>query len=209
MLLSWSAVAVLVKYQGHVSRVAGRSAASGSRLYSMGANAEEPNPFGAFGNHHNIDDDEFQDHPGGMLTADNTINVLDSPFASSNIHNDLEAEAANSSKSAANNSRPAQNRNELPAWSTGSAGASASAAAKAAAAPGAARPAGTAGAAGDLNNSNGAVVDILESPFVSACLSQDLKNIEAELAAAAAAEELSNSAAALNIGGSSSASSKA
>jgi hypothetical protein len=146
-----------------------------------------------------------------MLTADNTINVLDSPFASSNIHDDLEAEAANSSKSAGNNSRPGQNRNELPAWSTGSAGTSASAAAKAAGAPGAARPAGT-GAAGDVNNNNGAVVDILESPFVSACLSQDLKNIEEELAAtaaAAAAEELTNSAAAMNITGSSSTGGKA
>jgi hypothetical protein len=170
----------------------------------MGANAEEPNPFGSFGNHHNIDDDEVQDLPGGMLTADNTINVLDSPFASSNIHDDLEAEAANSSKSAGNNSRPGQNRNELPQWSAGSAGASASAAAKAAGPAGTARPAGT-GTAGDVNNNNnGAVVDILESPFVSACLSQDLKKIEQELAAAAAADELSNSAAALNIGGSSS-----
>jgi hypothetical protein len=52
-------------------------------------------------------------------------------------------------------------------------------------------------------------VNILESPFVSACLSQDLKNIEGELAAAAAADELSNSAAALNIGSTSSAGGKA
>jgi hypothetical protein len=173
----------------------------------MGANAEEPNPFGAFGNH-NIDDDEFHDLPGGMLTADNTINVLDSPFASSNIHDDLEAEAANSSKSAANNNRPGQNRSGLAPWAPGSAGASASAAAKAAGPPGTATPAGS-GAVGDANNNNEAVVNILESPFVSACLSQDLKDIEGELAAAAVADELSNSAAALNIGSTSSASGKA
>lgn len=117
---------------------------------------------------------------GGMLTADNTINVLDSPFASLCIHDDLQNDVKrNQGKAALRTTQRVNSTNS----SSSAAGASHE---------------GSSPKAATEDFDNGSVANILESPFVS-LMSQDLKKLEEELASAAAAEELASATAAVNI----------
>jgi hypothetical protein len=152
------------------------------------AHAEEPSPFGSYGTTQ-IPDDAG---PQGATQAEETVaSVLESPFFSAQIDEDefqgLEKKAKNkeAKAQASTSSQPQLHHSSTTSTTSSSVPVSGSVSIKGA-------------ATADMNNApSSGVVDMLESPFVSACLSQDVADTLTN--AAAAADQLVSATAGVKI----------
>lgn len=154
------------------------------------AHAEEPSPFGSFEVTHIPDDAGPQAAAQGEETV---ASVLESPFFSAQIDEDefqsIEKKGKKKEAKAQDSTSSQPHLHQSSTTSTTSSSVPASGLAS------------TKGATADMNNApSSGVVDMLESPFVSACFDQELRDVTETLTnAAAAADQLASATAAVNI----------
>lgn len=152
------------------------------------AHAEEPSPFGSYDAAPLPDDAIPHETAGGQDEC--VASVLESPFVSAQVdddefqHMEKKERSKDTKVQEKASNQPQTQGSTASTMTTSSVCAATSLPSK-----------------GDMNNAPSAgVADMLESPFVSACLSQDLRDVAETLAnASAAAEQLASATAAVNI----------
>lgn len=156
------------------------------------AQLEEPSPFGSFNTAHVPDDAAGED--GGECVA----SVLESPFVSAQVDEEdfhLPGKKIADKELRVQDETNNYNQSQQHSTTSSTSGVNLSAVLRTSSQT-------SKGTASDMNNTpTSGVADMLESPFVSACFSQDLKGVEEALATTgAAADQLASATAAVNMG---------